>query len=387
MDNVMFILTLNSGSSSLKFAIFNNNLEHTLNGSFERVNIKKTEFKISDSNSIFFEEGKNHKECLAYLIEELKKRNISIIGVGHRVVHGGDLFSSPQEINESLLNEIKSLSSLAPLHQPHNIAGIEAVNLSIPNIKQVAVFDTAFHTTVPIINKMLPLPRKYFNEKVKSYGFHGLSYDYISRQEEVKKYSKVVIAHLGNGSSACALLNNKSYATTMGFTAIDGLMMGTRTGSIDPGVVLHLIDSGLSSKEVSDILYKKSGLLGVSGKSSDIRDLIELSKNGDKYAEEALLMYADKAAAHILRLASLMRGMDALVFTAGIGENDNLLREMISERLEFIGLEIDQGRNKEKSQSNRKINSEKSKVDILIIPTNEEWIIAEAVKNKILNTY
>lgn len=380
----MSILTINSGSSSLKFAIFNQDLTSSLKGSFERINIENTTFSISDSSEkVTFKNAQNHQECLSYLIEELKKRNIEIQGVGHRVVHGGDYFSQPTVINDNVLNTIKELISLAPLHQPHNIAGIEAVKKHLPEIKQVAIFDTSFHISIPNINKILPLPRKYFDEKIKAYGFHGLSYDYISRQKEIKNEKKVVVAHLGNGSSACALLNNKSFATTMGFTAIDGLMMGTRTGSLDPGVVLHLIDSGLTSKEVSDILYKKSGLLGISGISSDIRDLISSSNAGNEYAQEALSIFADKTAGQILRLASLMRGIDALVFTAGIGENAKLIREMIILRLQFIGVILDKDKNEISSSHNREIHSSDSKVKLFVMPTNEEWIIAEAVKNQI----
>ena len=380
----MSILTINSGSSSLKFALFDQSLNSSLKGSFERIGINNTEFKISDvENKFVFDSPKSHKECLSHLIQELNNRNIKISGVGHRVVHGGDKFSSPIVINDDVMQEIKSLTSLAPLHQPHNIAGIDAVSNSLPNIKQVAIFDTGFHSSIPKINKMLPIPRKYFDEKIKAYGFHGLSYDYISRQKEIANEGKVVIAHLGNGSSACALLNNKSHATTMGFTAIEGLMMGTRTGSLDPGVVLHLIDSGMTSKEVSDLLYKKSGLLGVSGTSSDVRDLIEASKIGNQEATEALELFADKAAGQILRLASLLRGIDSLVFTAGIGENASLIREMIADRLEFVGVKLDLQQNGQRHSHNRTIHSSASKVKVFVIPTNEEWIIAEAVKKHI----
>lgn len=380
-----YILTINSGSSSLKFGIFNKDLTLLLKGGFERIGLADTKFSSSFDDKYILGDFKNHEDCLIYLFNYLSNKNISIYGVGHRVVHGGDYFNESALISTHTLNQIKSLTLLAPLHQPHNIKGIEII-LQKYGIPQIAVFDTAFHQTIPIQNNIFPIPYHFYEDKIKAYGFHGLSYEYISTQPILSKYENIVVAHLGNGSSACALKNHKSFSSTMGFTALDGLMMGTRPGSIDPGLVLHLLDSGMTTKELSDLFYKKSGLLGLSEYSSDVRDLtnayLDTNHIHHNKSKLSLDLYADKAAEKILKLISSLRKIDALVFTAGIGENSAFLRKLICERLEFCNIKLNLEIN-ESSIINQNISHSFNNIPIFIIPTNEEFVIAQAVQKKI----
>jgi acetate kinase len=312
------------------------------------------------------------------LAEKLESLRIPVDCAGHRVVHGGDLFSAPTEINAAVLRKLDLLVPLAPLHQPHNLAGIRALQAVMPHIPQVACFDTAFHLTQPRVQQIYALPREVTASGVRAYGFHGLSYEHIAGEPELQAHARVVVAHLGNGASVCAIREGESVASSMGFTALDGLPMGTRTGSIDPGVVLHLVRNGMSAEEVEALLYKKSGLLGISGTSSDVRDLLASS---EPEAAEAIDYFCEKTAQHIGRMAVALRGLDALVFTAGIGENAGAVRASICERLAFLGVELAPDRNANdparKGPFERRVSSDASRVAVYAIPTDEERVIAQ----------
>jgi acetate kinase len=386
----MRALVVNAGSSSLKFAVYGGEdaerLVPLLKGSFERIGLDGCRWTLRDaaSNATLIaaepvDDGAraSHADCLSLLVSKLEALHIYIDCAGHRVVHGGALFSGPVEINATTLRKLESLISLAPLHQPHNVAGIRALQAILPRVPQVACFDTAFHTTQPRIHQMYALPRELTESGVRAYGFHGLSYEYMSAQPELATHSRVVVAHLGNGASVCAVRDRKSVASSMGFTALDGLPMGTRTGNLDPGVVLHLVRNGMSIDEIETLLYKRSGLLGISGVSSDMRDLLA---SDNPRAAEAIAYFCEKAAEHIARMAVALSGLDALVFTGGIGENAAAVREGICTRLHFLGMGYEAERNaanpKDKPPFRRRISPDASAVAVYVIPTDEERVIA-----------
>jgi acetate kinase len=386
----MRALVLNAGSSSLKFAVYAGDgrdaLAPLFKGSFERIGLDGCQWSLKEAASdallvhgepVGHVMAANHGDCVAVLVERLKALDVHIDCAGHRVVHGGPLFTGPVEINGATLKKLEALTRLAPLHQPHNIAGIRALQVVLPGVPQVACFDTAFHTTQPRIQQMYALPRELTDSGVRAYGFHGLSYESISGQPELAQHSRVVVAHLGNGASVCAIRDRKSVASSMGFTALDGLPMGTRTGSIDAGVLLHLLRSGMSVDQLETLLYKSSGLLGISGVSSDVRDLLA---SDSPAAVEAMEYFCEKAAQHIARMAVTVRGVDALVFTGGIGENAASVREGICERLSFLGMGFDRRRNadnpKDKPPFRRRISLDASPIAAYVIPTDEERVIA-----------
>jgi acetate kinase len=298
-----------------------------------------------------------------------------IIGVGHRVVHGGTNYYKPVRINENVLEDLRQLTPLAPLHQPYNLAAIDAVSARLPNVPQVACFDTGFHHDHDRITDLLPLPENIRAKGVQRYGFHGLSYEYISSAmtdlaPELAR-ARVIVAHLGSGASLCAMNNGKGVDHTLGFTALDGLCMGTRPGSLDPGVVLYLFQTlGLSAAEVENILYKKSGLLGVSGISNDMRVLLD---NTADDAQLAVDYFVYRAAKEIGALTAVLKGLDAIVFTAGIGENSSAIREKICDASSWLGINLDQEAN---AKNELYISGPESKVAVLVIPTNEEVMIA-----------
>jgi acetate kinase len=386
----MHALVLNAGSSSLKFAVYAGEpgatLALALKGGFDRIGLEGTCLTMKDvpagttlsaAEPVAGGAAADHARCMSTLAEKLASLEIPVDCAGHRVVHGGDVFSVPTEINAAVLRKLETLVPLAPLHQPHNLAGIRALQAVMPHIPQVACFDTAFHLTQPRVQQIYALPRELTASGVRAYGFHGLSYEFIASQPELAAHSRVVVAHLGNGASVCAIHDRASVASSMGFTALDGLPMGTRTGNLDPGVVLHLVRTGMSADQVECLLYKKSGLLGISGMSSDVRDLIQSS---DPRAAEAIDYFCEKAAQHIGRVAVALRGLDALVFTAGIGENAAPVRASICERLAFLGLDLSQARNgsdpARKGPFERRISSDGSRVALYVIPTDEEGVIA-----------
>jgi len=298
-----------------------------------------------------------------------------VVGVGHRVVHGGPRHSAPAVVTPKLLEELRTLVPLAPLHQPYNLAAIDAVAERLPGVPQVACFDTSFHRGQPEVATVVPLPREIRESGVQRYGFHGLSYEYIaSVLPEVAPEiadGRVIVAHLGSGASLCAMKQRKSIDSTLGFTALDGICMGTRPGSVDPGVILHLFQTvGLSAREVETMLYKKSGLIGISGISNDMRDLLGSSEPSARLAVD---YFVYRAAKEIGALAAVLGGVDALVFTAGIGENSPEIRKRICDASAWLGIELDADANGRKGP---RISTPASKVSAWMIPTNEELMIA-----------
>jgi acetate kinase len=302
-----------------------------------------------------------------------------VVGVGHRVVHGGVEFVEPIILNDENIQHLSALIPLAPLHQPHNLAAVEAARRAFPKAIQVACFDTAFHRGHPWVNDVFAIPRPFYDEGVRRYAFHGLSYDFITTElkeqwPELLK-SKVIIAHLGNGASMCAVQNGKSRGSTMGFSPLDGLPMGTRCGQLDPGVLLYLMDKGLSAKEIGVILYEDSGLKGLSGISSDMRTLLE-SKAPE--ARQAIEYYVFRIRREIGAMTAVMGGLDALVFCGGIGENASEIREMVLEDMDYLGLRL----NRDANYSNQQ-NIGSGATLALVIATDEERVIARAVAHRL----
>jgi acetate kinase len=379
-------LTLNAGSSSLKFALFPEAGETPMaTGMVDSIGADAT-LKLRDGESNEIDPPRDsgfadHAQALEGVLGALDNSfpGLSISAVGHRVVHGGPEFAAPVVIDDTILARLETFSPFAPLHQPHNLAGIYAAATAFPEAVQVACFDTAFHRSNPFVNDTFALPRDYFEKGVRRYGFHGLSYEYIAgalaEKAPLLASGRVVVAHLGNGASLCAIQDGRSIASTMGFSALDGLPMGTRCGQIDPGVLLYLMDQeGMDSKAISDLLYKKSGLLGLSGISHDLRTL-EASDAPE--ARQAIDYFVYRIQREIAGMAAALGGIDALVFCAGIGENSRLIRARVCERLEWMGIEIDHQRN---ASNGPLISSDLSRTQVLVLPTNEELVIARAAR-------
>lgn len=297
-----------------------------------------------------------------------------VVAVGHRVVHGGLKFASPVSVDARVLEELAALARLAPLHQPHNIAGLRAASAMLPGAPQVACFDTAFHRSQPFVADTFALPKAFYEEGVRRYGFHGLSYEYVSSRlveiEPERARSRVVLAHLGNGASMCAVRDGRSIATTMGFTALEGLPMGTRCGELDPGVVLYLLqEKGMSADEVYDVLYRRSGLLGLSGVSQDMRALLQ---SASEDARRAIDYFVYRVRREIGAMAAILGGLDLLAFTGGIGEHATAIRARICSGMEWLGLKLDNAAN----ATGGLISTADSRVRILVVPTDEERVIA-----------
>ncbi|WP_371195956.1 acetate/propionate family kinase [Glaciecola sp. SC05] len=383
------VLTINAGSSSIKFALYSlQDMSPLLSGKI--VNIGQSpSLKASDIHGTDLcqpaieigDQASTHETLISWLLNWLKEHDSGILlkSVGHRVVHGGQSFTEATRVTPSVLLQLKALIPLAPLHQGHNLSAIEAISKWAPRLPQVACFDTSFHHTQSELAKLFAIPRKYTENGIIRYGFHGLSYEYIANQ--LPKYlnkhadARVIVAHIGNGASMCALKNGRSVASSMGFTALDGLMMGQRCGSLDAGVILHLLQHyKMSAAAIEHMLYKESGLLGVSGISNNMQ---VLQQSDDPHAAEAINLYCYRAARELSSLVSTLNGLDAIVFTAGIGENSALVREKICEHLAWLGVVLD---NKANQSNNDVISNLKSSVQVLIIPTNEELVIAKATK-------
>jgi acetate kinase len=381
-----YALVLNAGSSSLKFCMFHRPegtaWEVGARGQIEgigtapRLTVKdaRGEKLVDDKLDPSVRDGRAAIQVLAGWLRA-KYEGGRLVGVGHRVVHGGPRFNGPTVVTREILAELKDLTPLAPLHQPHNLAPIEAIFERMPEVPQVAVFDTGFHRGHAPVASLVPLPRDLCRGGLERYGFHGISYEYIaSMLPQVAPdiaAGRVIVAHLGSGASLCALKNGKSVDTTMSFTAMDGLCMGTRPGALDPGIVLYLFQKlGLSVTQVEDVLYKKSGLLGISGISNDMRDLLERNEPDARLAVD---YFVYRAAKEIGALAAVLGGFDALVFTAGIGENSPVIRRRVSEACAWLGAELDEAANKARGP---RISKPHSKVSVWVIPTNEELMIA-----------
>lgn len=379
------VLTLNAGSSSLKVALFPASGDQPMvTGLVDSIGPNAAlKLKNERGEAIAPAPGdmSTHAGAMQTVVATLRRAypDLDLVAIGHRVVHGGDRHTAPALVDAAELQALDALSPFAPLHQPHNLAGIRAAMESFPGVPQVACFDTAFHRNHPWVNDTFALPRSFYDEGVRRYGFHGLSYDYVSgelaRTAPQLAEGRVVIAHLGNGASMCALQDGRSMASTMGFSALDGLPMGTRSGQLDPGVMLYLMDQrGMSAAEISDLLYKRSGLLGLSGLSNDMR---RLEAAGTPEATQAIDYFVFRAQREVGAMAAALGGIDALVFCGGIGENSRLIRARICERLDWMGIEIDHQRN---AANDRVISSEMARTTVMIIPTNEELVIARAAR-------
>jgi acetate kinase len=380
------ILTINAGSSSIKFALFS--LAHPISpeaevsGQIDGIGAETTKLVAKNrageriTDQVLSGERVSHDQSFAALLNWFTASHTDweIVAVGHRVVHGGDRYSQPTVIDEQVLAHLTGFTPLAPLHQPHNVAGILALQALLPNVPQVACFDTAFHRSQPDVAQIFGLPRSITAEGVKRYGFHGLSYEYIARalpQHSRRAEGRVVVAHLGNGASMAAMVNRKCVATTLGFSTIDGLVMGTRVGNLDPGVILHLMETkGLSVKDMTKMLYKESGLLGVSGISQDMRTLLSSDK---PEAQEAVNLFCYRIARELGSLAAAAGGLDAVVFTGGIGEHAAEVRRRVCLLSEWLGIRLNPEAN---ARHDLHIAAGNSSVDVLVIPTNEEWMMA-----------
>ncbi len=380
------ILSLNAGSSSIKFALAEIDdaagPRRVVGGEIEGIGTAPHFFAKSSDGTMLSDQRWTPADVPSYddLLETLLRwvedhlGSDTLVAVGHRVVHGGREFAAPVRLNAQVLDALDKLTPLAPLHQPHNLAPIRALLKLRPDMLQIACFDTAFHHTLPALATRFALPRDYEAEGVRRYGFHGLSYEYIAGQLKQTApdlaAGKVIVAHLGNGASLCAMQGGRSIDTTMGFTALDGLMMGTRSGSIDPGVLLYMQQQkGLSVQRVEHTLYNESGLLGVSGISSDVRVLLASS---DSRAKEAIALFAYRAAREAAALAGSLGGLDGFVFTAGIGEHAAEVRAAICERLRWLGVALDPAANE---RGAARISTEQSQVEVRVIPTDEEAMI------------
>jgi acetate kinase len=381
------ILVINAGSSSIKFSLYvsedGDGLRLSSKGQVEGIHVAP-HFEAKDPDGNKLEDKKwdhgdklSHEILLEYLIRWVEDHldGATLRAAGHRVVHGGTKFAKPMLITDGVVDELEAFVPLAPLHQPHNLAPIRALQAVHPQLAQVACFDTAFHRTSPRVAEIFGLPRALTAEGVRRYGFHGLSYEYVSgrlRQlaPETAK-GRVVVAHLGSGASMCAIKDGKSVASTMGFTALDGLMMGTRTGNLDPGVVLYLMQQkGMSGQEIETLLYKQSGLLGVSGISNDMRVLLD---SDDPHAAEAVDLFVYRIARELGSLSAALGGLDALVFTAGIGERSAEIRGRVCALAEWLGVRVDDNAN---GCNEAVISSRDAKVPVFVIPTDEELMIA-----------
>lgn len=381
------VLTLNAGSSSVKFALFSIDDPETtalavglaeMLGAERRITVRDAEGAQTHRDVWASDPGTPfHTEALARVLawrgDAFPEANV--VAVGHRVVHGGTHYDAPVAISDEVLGRLRSLVPLAPLHQPHNLAGILAARAAWPDVPQVACFDTAFHRTHPFVNDVFALPLAFLDMGVRRYGFHGLSYEYITQKlrriAPLHAAGRVIVAHLGNGASMCAIRDGQSIASSMGFTALDGLPMGTRCGQLDPGVVLFLMqEKGMTAEAITDLLYRESGLKGLSGISHDMRDL-EASDREE--ARQAIEYFVFRVRRELGGLAAALEGLDAVVFCGGIGEHAWRVRERALEGMGWIGIDLDRGAN---LQGAEVISSPLSRVKVFVIPTNEEAMIA-----------
>lgn len=384
------LLIINAGSSSVKFALFDvETLSELVKGQIDGIGsaaafrAKSPDLKIDEQLQWPLEDApKDHSAALQLLIEWLGQSmvGVQVSAVGHRVVHGGSHYMEPVIINEDVLHELESIVALAPLHEPHNIAGIKGARAAFGDITQVACFDTAFHRTQSFINDTYALPRSLYLEGIRRYGFHGLSYEFIAgylKENFPERFSgKCIVAHLGNGASLCAIENGQAISSTMGFTPLEGLPMGTRSGRIDPGVLLYLMHhKQWDAQQISDLLYKDSGLKGLSGGFSNDMRALEASDSNE--AKEAIDYFVQHVQQEIASLAAIMRGVDTLVFTGGIGENSVSIRQRVMQGLEWLGLRVDETQN---ASGAAVLSEPHSNIFCLRIPTNEEGMIAQHTK-------
>lgn len=408
----MLILVLNSGSSSLKYQLFNTNAERAVaKGVVEKIGLAdsfvehtiysdmETELGVEHrkKKDTIEREINNHNEAISMVIALLTHPDLGVISelkeisaVGHRIVHGGDFFSEAVEINQEVMLKLESLNDLAPLHNPPALAGVRACLQEMPGVPNVAVFDTAFHQTMPPEAYMYPISYEHYEKyDVRRYGFHGTSHRYVCSQvidllDKPKEETRIITCHMGNGISLTAIKGGKVIDTSMGFTPLEGIMMGTRCGTIDPSIVTFLMQKeGWSFEQTSTYLNKKCGLLGISGISSDMRDVRRAMGNGHKRSQLAVEMLYHQLIKLIGGYMLLLGGVDAIVFTAGMGENDAEMRKNICQRLECIGVDVDLKINSSR-QDFKQISTPQSKVKVFVVPTNEELMIARDTREVVL---
>ncbi|MHA7963461.1 acetate/propionate family kinase [Paenibacillus sp. CAU 1782] len=390
----MKVLVINAGSSSLKYQLYNMTNESVLaSGRVERIGMDSSivtheptdKPEVRDVSEIL-----DHVTAVKRVIDMLTHEEYGVItsmdeidAVGHRVVHGGEVFKNSVLVTTEVKNEIKRLFDLAPLHNPAHMMGITAVDNNLPNVPQAVVFDTAFHQTMPASSYLYPIPKVlYRRHKIRRYGFHGTSHAYVSDVaasylKKPLKELKMVTCHIGNGASVTAILDGKSFDTSMGMTPLEGLMMGTRSGDIDPAIVPFVMGKEeLTLSEVNSMLNKHSGMMAISGVSSDMREVIDAMNEGDENAKLAFDMYVYRVRKYIGAYAAAMNGIDTLIFTAGVGENSAVLREAVCQGITFLGIELDNEKNAVRSKEAREISTPDSRIKVLVVPTNEELLIA-----------
>lgn len=389
----MKILVINCGSSSLKYQLIDMTTEEVLvKGLVERISFDGsilTHQKPGMDKVIIKQDMKNHTEAVKLVLEALVNEKYGVVksmdeisAVGHRVLHGAEAFKEPVIVNEEVIKTIRACIPLGPLHNPANLMGIEACRELMPKTPMVAIFDTAFHQTMPAENYMYAIPYEYYEKyQIRRYGFHGTSHRFVALAAAEMmgnpKKLNLVTCHLGNGSSVAAVKDGKCFDTSMGLTPLEGLVMGTRCGDMDPAIVPFIMNKeNLTPDQMSDLMNKKSGVRGISGVSNDFRDVEAAEDKGDKRATLALDMFCSRVRKYIAAYAGTLGGIDGLVFTAGVGENSAALRKRICERLEFMGIEIDDQKNDIRGKS-AFINKDGAKVKIMVIPTNEELMIAK----------
>lgn len=388
-EDAAVILCLNSGSSSLKFALYEigeSKEEQLAAGAVEEIGSDNALLWLDDDTPRRSQPAQkqvtvcwqglveNHRQAVRLVIDNLKQQTAKKPDiVGHRVVHGGRDFTQPQQITPAILQKLKQLVDYAPLHMPGAILGIEAVNKHFATVPQVACFDTAFHRRMPLLAQRYPLPEEYWQQGIRRYGFHGLSYEYILQAVGNSCSGRTIIAHLGNGASMAAVNKGCPVDTTMGFTPAGGLMMGSRCGDIDPGVVLHLLkQTGMDSEALEELLNHRSGLLGVSGVSSDVKTLLD-QRHDNQAAQLALDLFCYQARKYIGALASVLGGLDMLVFTGGIGERSPLMRQWICKNLQYLGITLDPVRNEAQASI---VSSKAASCEVRVQPADEDLVIA-----------
>lgn len=388
----MSILAVNAGSSSLKFALYpiaggaigeaevTGNIEGLEPAGQPRISYcavgeskAAADVQTQPGQDVFDAALSTLKDLLA-----TRYAHLQVQAIAHRVVHGGAFFNSSVRVTPEVMAQLATLNALAPLHQPHNLAGIRAFEESFPNVPQVACFDTAFHRTLSPLETTFAIDKQLTQQGVRRYGFHGLSYQYVSqvlKREAPRSAGRTVMAHLGNGASVCATTAHQSRATTMGFSALDGLMMGTRSGALDPGVLLYLLEQGWDHDRLQKLLYKQSGLLGVSGESADMRTLRASSTDAAKFATD---LFAHRVVREVGALSACIGGLDVLAFTGGIGEHDGVLRQQVCEALGYLGVRVDHARNASAKGDNVcAIHADNSNIEVWVVPTDEGRVAAQ----------
>ena len=395
----MKILVLNCGSSSLKYQLMNMDDESVMaKGNYERIgqNNSFLTHKVNGEKYVIENPVPTHDEAIKLVMEQLLHKDYGVIksldeidGIGHRIVHGGEKFKKSVLVTDEVIKGIEECSDLAPVHNPGALMGIKACQRLMPDKKMVTVFDTAFHQTIPEERYLYPIPYHYYDAyKIRKYGFHGTSHSYVSKRvaevmnKDIKDL-KIIVCHIGQGASLCAVQNGMSVDTSMGLTPLGGIMMCARSGDLDPSIVTYLMKKeNLSSDEMDKILNKESGVLGISGLTPDIRDIEKAASEGNKRAELALKAYDLNIAQYIAKYAVSMGGVDVIAFTAGVGENQTNRRREICKKLKFLGVKLDESRNEVRGEE-KEISSDDSLIKVYVIPTNEELVIARDTKELI----